>query len=102
MGAFHAYDIRGIYNQAVGKFNQIATRHKLVAEGESILLHSIGNVEEKPLISDPSLKVFGKEAWQEYYNFEVEGEIPPPPKKIGEITKALRGRLKGKKVKNRY
>jgi len=90
-------NIKDLYHQAVGKFNQIAPGHKVAVEGESIPLHSIGNVEEKSPLPDPNLKVFGKEAWKEYYHFEVDGEIPPLPEEIGQIVNDLRTRLKGEK-----
>ena len=47
-------------------------------------------------LPDPTLKVFGKEAWKDYYNLEVEEEAPPLPKKIYQITRSLRCRLAGK------
>ncbi len=40
-------------------------------------------------LPDPILRVFGKEAWEDYYNFEVEGEAPPLPKRINHIIKSL-------------
>ncbi len=45
---------------------------------------------------DPTLIVFGKEAWKDYYNLEVEGKVPPLPNKIKQITRSLRRRLAGK------
>ena len=44
-------------------------------------------------LPDITLKVFGKEAWKDYYNLEVEEEAPPLPKKIYQITRFLRCRL---------
>jgi len=47
-------------------------------------------------LPETTLKVFGKEAWKDYYNLEVEEEAPPLPKKINQITRSLRRRLAGK------
>jgi len=46
---------------------------------------------------DPNLKVFGPEAWEEYYNYKIEGEIPPIPERIHRISRSLRRRLRGEK-----
>ena len=48
-------------------------------------------------LPDPTLIVFGKEAWKDYYNLEVEEEAPPLPKKIYQITRSLRRSLEEKK-----
>ena len=49
------------------------------------------------ILPDTTLRVFGKEAWKDYYNLEVEGEVPPLPNKIYQITRSLRRCLEGEK-----
>ena len=88
-------NIKDLYQQAVDEFNQIAPRHKLALENESIPLTSAGKVVENPLTSDLNLQGFGPSFWKEYLGLEVEGEIPHPPKNIVEEVKALRESVKG-------
>jgi len=88
-------NIKDLYQQAVDEFNQIAPRHKLALENESIPLTSAGKVVENPLTSDLNLQGFGPSFWKEYLGLEVEGEIPHPPKNIVEEVRALRESVKG-------
>jgi len=48
-----------------------------------------------PILPDPSLKVFGKEAWKDYLGFEIEGGGPPLPRVAYRSTRINRRRLAG-------
>nr|NGX43671.1 hypothetical protein [Chlamydiota bacterium] len=54
-------------------------------------------VRALPDPTDPNLKVFGPEAWEEYYGLEAEEEMPPIPERIHRISRSLRRRLGGEK-----
>lgn len=46
---------------------------------------------------DPHVKIYGKTAWEKYYGYKFEGDIPPPPDNILAIMKSFRARYHGEK-----
>jgi len=67
------------------------------ADISSRLVSKLWNKTVKEL-ADRGLKVFGKEAWKEYYNYNVDGKVPLPPSRIYQISRSLRRHLKGERA----
>lgn len=49
------------------------------------------------VLPDLTLKIFGQEAWSEYFGFSGEEKEPPLPKNIFQTTRFYRSRLRGEK-----
>lgn len=45
---------------------------------------------------NPQVTVFGTKAWEKFFGYKIEGEIPPPPSNIIQIVRTLRNNLKEK------